>query len=180
MAGHCPGQRHRDTDRQLRDAVLERRNAELCIALPVLLAAVLAPLAAAAADDVLASAGDRSFGHGVPLPCGRLRLDLDELGGFALVTETRTVSIPAGESRIRFEGVADGIQPASAIITGLPTGVLEKNHDAQVLSPAALVGATVGRAIGLHAHRIRRPATRLAAGTLRSDADGVVFESADG
>ena len=42
--------------------------------------------------------------------------DLDRLGGFALVSETRTVSIPAGESRIRFEGVADGIDPASAIV----------------------------------------------------------------
>ena len=28
-------------------------------------------------------------------------LDLDDLGGFALVTETRTISIPAGVSRLR-------------------------------------------------------------------------------
>src|SRR6202008_3856797 len=47
-------------------------------------------------------------------------LDLDNLGGFALVSETRTIAIPAGESRIRFAGVADGIESASAIITGLP------------------------------------------------------------
>jgi hypothetical protein len=107
-------------------------------------------------------------------------LDLDELEGFALVTETRTVSIPAGESRIRFEGVADGIQPESAIITGLPTGILEKNHDAEVLSPAALVKATVGRSVWL----VRtNPKTRKATdipGTLVSDADGVVFKSATG
>ena len=49
-------------------------------------------------------------------------LDLDELAGFAFVTETRTVSFPAGESRLRFEGVADGIQSQSAIIGVCPAG----------------------------------------------------------
>ena len=34
---------------------------------------------------------------------------LDALGGFAVITETRTVTLPAGESDLRFEGVADGI-----------------------------------------------------------------------
>ena len=107
-------------------------------------------------------------------------LDLDGLGGFALVTETRTVSVPAGESRIRFEGVADGIQPKSAIITGLPAGVLEKNHDAEVLSPAALVKATVGRSVWLvRTNSKTRKATDIP-GTLVSDADGVVFKSATG
>jgi hypothetical protein len=48
---------------------------------------------------------------------------MDCLGGFALVTETRTVSLPAGENRLRFPGVADGIEPASAILAGLPGGV---------------------------------------------------------
>ena len=43
-------------------------------------------------------------------------IDLGELAGFALVSETRTVHLPAGVSRLRFEGVADGIEPASAIV----------------------------------------------------------------
>jgi hypothetical protein len=107
-------------------------------------------------------------------------LDLDELGGFALVTETRTVVIPAGESRIRFEGVADGIQPESALITGLPTGVLEKNHDAQVLSPAALVSATVGRSLTLLRTNPKTGKVTDIPGTLVSDSDGVVFKSATG
>jgi hypothetical protein len=107
-------------------------------------------------------------------------LDLDRLWGFALVTETRTVSIPPGETRIRFEGVADGIQPESAIITGLPTGVLEKNHDAQVLSPSALVNATVGRSVWLvRTDRKTGKATDIP-GTLLSDSEGVVFKSAAG
>ena len=49
-------------------------------------------------------------------------IDLDDLNGFALVTETRLVRLPAGVSRVRFEGVADGIEPSSALITGLPGG----------------------------------------------------------
>jgi hypothetical protein len=63
--------------------------------------------------------------------------DLDNLNGFALVTETRRVVLMPGQHRLRFEGVADGIEPASAIVTGLPSGVIEKNRDAALLSPAA-------------------------------------------
>src|SRR5271163_5091103 len=61
-------------------------------------------------------------------------IDLDDLEGFALVSETRTVRLPAGLSLVKFEGVADGIEPASAIVTGLPQGVIEKNRDAKLLS----------------------------------------------
>jgi hypothetical protein len=107
-------------------------------------------------------------------------LDLDGLGGFALVTETRTVSIPTGESRIRFEGVADGIQPESALITGLPTGVLEKNHDAQVLSPSALVAATRGRSVWLVRTTPKTGEATAITGTVIADSEGVVFRSAAG
>jgi hypothetical protein len=107
-------------------------------------------------------------------------LDLNQLGGFALVSETRTVSLPAGESRIRFGGVADGIDAASAIITGLPTGVLEKNRDARLLSPSALVAATVGRNALLVRTDPKTGKTTEVDGTVRSDADGVLFQSSAG
>lgn len=71
--------------------------------------------------------------------------DLDWLEGYALVTETRRVSIPAGEGEIRFEGVAGGILPESAIVTGLPDGVIEKNQDADLLSPRSLLDRSTGR-----------------------------------
>src|SRR5690348_16877472 len=100
-------------------------------------------------------------------------LDLDELGGFALVTETRRISIPAGESRLRFEGVADGIQPATAIITGLPSGLLEKNHDAKVLSPAELVTATIGKNVWLVRTNPKTGESNKVPGSILSDADGV-------
>jgi hypothetical protein len=74
-------------------------------------------------------------------------MQLNWLRGFALVTETRRVSISAGDGVIRFEGVAGGILPESAIVTGLPDGVIEKNQDANLLSPASLLGASTGRRV---------------------------------
>src|SRR5258708_35423427 len=79
-------------------------------------------------------------------------INLDELGGFALISETRTVHLPAGSSRLKFEGVADGIEPASAILTGLPRGIIEKNRDAKLLSPAALIEPAPGKPV----ERLRR------------------------
>lgn len=68
-------------------------------------------------------------------------------GGYALITETRTFSVPAGESVVRFVGVSQGMLPETAIVTGLPRGVKEKNRDARLLSPAALVDAYLKRSV---------------------------------
>lgn len=76
-------------------------------------------------------------------------VDLRYLGGFALVTETRTVRLPKGAAVLRFEGVAEGIVPVSAIIDGLPGGTVEKNRDARLLSPASLVDGSLGRQVTL-------------------------------
>jgi hypothetical protein len=108
-------------------------------------------------------------------------ITLNQLNGFALISEARTVSIPAGESRIRFAGVADGIESASAILTGLPADLIEKNRDAQVLSPAALVARAVGRQLELVRTDLRSGRGSSLTGRIRSGPDGgVVFESADG
>lgn len=68
-------------------------------------------------------------------------------GGYALVSETRTIDIPAGVAVIRFEGVAGGILPDSALIAGLPGGVEEKNLDADLLSPRTLFDRALGRRV---------------------------------
>lgn len=68
-------------------------------------------------------------------------------GGYALITETRTIRVPAGRSVIRFEGVSEGMLPESAIVTGLPRPVNEKNRDARLLSPASLVDAYLKRRV---------------------------------
>jgi hypothetical protein len=108
------------------------------------------------------------------------RFDLNGLDGFALVTETRTVRLPAGESRLRFEGVADGIEPASALVTGLPAGVIEKNRDARLLSPSALLARTLGKPVEVVRTNAKTGETQRQAGTLLSDEEGVVFKTAQG
>jgi hypothetical protein len=107
-------------------------------------------------------------------------INLNYLQGFALIGETRTVRLPAGRSRLRFEGVADGIEPASAIVTGFPGGVIEKNRDARLLSPAALVATTLGKSVELLRTIRKTGKTERLTGTLLSDAGGVVFQSAQG
>jgi hypothetical protein len=108
-------------------------------------------------------------------------IELDRLDGFALITETRAVRLQAGESDVRFEGVADGIEPASAIVTGLDDVILEKNRDAEVLSPSALVAAAVGKPLMLTRTDPRSGRVRRVPGTVLSDAEGgVIFRSADG
>ena len=69
--------------------------------------------------------------------------------GFALVTETRVVTLPAGTSVLRFEGVSEGLLPETAVVSGMPDGVREKNRDARLLSPAGLVDAFLKRSVTL-------------------------------
>lgn len=92
--------------------------------------------------------------------------------GFALITETRTVTIPAGPAVIRFEGVAGNILPESALVSGLPDGVEEKNLDANLLSPRSLFDRALGRRVLV---RRTNPATgkaTLLQATLRSSSAG--------
>ncbi len=101
--------------------------------------------------------------------------------GFAFITETRTVTLPAGTSVLRFEGVAEGLLPETAVVSGLPDGVVEKNRDARLLSPAGLVDAYLKRSVTL-----RR--TSLATGkVVEQDAviqsgpgGGVILQTANG
>ena len=107
-------------------------------------------------------------------------LELDDLQGFALIRETRVIRIPAGETRVRFEGVADGIEPVSAIVSGLPSGLIERNRDAALLSPGTLVAATTGKAVTLVRSNRRTGKTERVSGTISAANEGVVFHTADG
>jgi|TARA_R100001244_G_scaffold9454_2_gene11449 hypothetical protein len=101
--------------------------------------------------------------------------------GYALITETRTISLPAGDAMVRFEGVSEGMFPESAIVTGLPNGVREKNRDARLLSPQGLVDAYLKREVSI-------TRTDKATGKSRTQnvfitagpGGGVIFESEEG
>lgn len=69
------------------------------------------------------------------------RLDRE---GLALIVETRTIDVPAGDAVIRFEGVSTGIVPQSVTIEGLPSAVLEQNADFDLLTPGALLDKSIG------------------------------------
>ncbi len=108
---------------------------------------IAAPLAArevvdASAPTDLAVTIYRDPDRGVDDP-----LEAEYPQGLAMISETRRVTLPKGESTIRFDGVAEGMIGVSAIVTGLPGGTIEKNRNAQLLSPAALVDGTLGNRV---------------------------------
>lgn len=102
-----------------------------------------------------------------------------DLNGLALISETRTVDIPAGTSRVSFRGVAEGIVPQTAAIEGLPGVMLERNQDYDLLSPGSLIANSIGKTVRL----IRtNPGTGLAAeetAVIRSGPDGVMLDFGD-
>jgi hypothetical protein len=107
-------------------------------------------------------------------------MNLGWLGGYALVSETRRVRLPAGTSELRFEGVTSGIVPQSAIVTGLGEAVIEKNRDARLLSPGALLDASLGERVHLRRTSKATGAVREQEAIVRATADGVVLQTADG
>jgi hypothetical protein len=148
-----------------------------------LLALALAPLAGVSAQQRVVSPAPDSVSVTVYRDPNRSfedQMNLDWLGGYALVTETRTVDLPAGTSDIRFEGVADTLIPASVIIRGLPRQPAEKNYDARLLSPGALVDANLGRPVQIRrTHRNTGKVTETEA-IIRSGPNGIVLQTPAG
>lgn len=101
------------------------------------------------------------------------RLDRE---GLALIVETRTVDLPAGDGIIRFRGLATGVVPQSAVLEGLPAQVIERDAEFDLLSPASLMEKSVGEVV-----RVVRtnPATGEQvekAAVIRAGAQGTVLE----
>jgi hypothetical protein len=112
---------------------------------------------------------------------GSEALRLSWLGGYALISETRTVTLPVGESDLRFEGVASGIIPQSAIVSGLPQGIVERNRDALLLSAGSLIDRSLGQRVTLR--RTDRATGRVSEqeAVVRTGSDGgVVLQTAAG
>lgn len=101
--------------------------------------------------------------------------------GLAMISETRRVTLPPGESTIRFEGVAEGMVGVSAIVTGLPGGTIEKNRNAQILSPAALVDGTLGNRVTITRMNPATGAQVSESAVVRTRADGgLVLQTGQG
>lgn len=108
-------------------------------------------------------------------------MSLRYLGGYALITEQRTIDLPIGEVDLRFEGVAGGIIPQSAIVTGLPDNIIEKNRDAALLSPSALLNSYLGQGVTIRRTSGATGKTEIIDATIRTDArGGMVMQTAEG
>lgn len=154
--------------------------------LPLLALLALVPGAVLAGEPVITSAAPDAVGvtvYRAPYRASNAAMDLDWLEGYALVTETRTVDIPAGAATIRFEGVAGGMLPESALVTGLPSGVREKNLDADLLSARNLYARAFGRPVILRRHRGKdgKGAVTEERAVIRSAPDGAaIVQTKDG
>lgn len=103
------------------------------------------------------------------------------LSGYALISETREVDLPAGQATIRFPGVAAGMLAESAVVSGLPVGVREKNLDAALLSPGRLYGGWFGRPVMVRRHDAKTGRLREERAVIRSGPDGAaIVETAAG
>lgn len=102
-------------------------------------------------------------------------LEAGWLRGYALITERRTIDLPAGKTVVRLEGVAGGMLPESAIVLGLPKGVREKNLDAALLSPGSLYAGAFGRPVILRRRHDRTGAVHEEPAVIRSGPQGSVI-----
>jgi hypothetical protein len=148
-------------------------------ALQVLVALALAAGAARAADVASAQPDDIAiaiYRAGPPPPRGTPRDANFAQRGLVFVAETRTLDLPAGRSRVRFEGVAEGIIPQSAGVEGLPGPLVERDFDYDLLSAGALVAHAIGQDVTVvrtNPHTGKETRTRA---VIRSGPHGVVLD----
>lgn len=141
----------------------------------LLFSALLLPWQAATARETVDASAPKALSvtvYRAPYAEPGTTLDLNWLQGYALISETRTVTLPPGEATVRFPGVVGGMVAVSAIVTGLPGGTIEKNRNAALLSPASLVDGTLG-------NRVTITRTNPATG-VRTSESAIVRTRADG
>jgi hypothetical protein len=100
--------------------------------------------------------------------------------GLILVTETRTVFLPAGRHTLRFDGVADGLIAQSAAVEGLPGEAVERNYDYALLSPGTLLERSLGQSVKIVRTNRKTGRQSQEEAVLRQGPDGVVLQTATG
>jgi hypothetical protein len=118
--------------------------------------------------DPTRSAGD-------PIP---FKEDDERLSGYAMITETRTVDLTPGEVLVRFEGVASGIIPQSAVLLNSDAG--EKNFDRRLLSQRGLLDAFTGQRVRLYVRDDSSGKAQVEDATIVSQPDGLILKTARG
>ena len=94
--------------------------------------------------------------------------------GLVMVSETRQIELPAGESRIEFRGVAEGIVPQTAKLQDLKGTIVESNFDYDLLTPYDLLRKSVGENVMLVSTSPQTGQQSEQAAVIRSSEGGVV------
>lgn len=108
----------------------------------------------------------------------REEIKKDQPSSLAFIYETRRLILPPGPVTIRFEGVAGGILPQSAIIYG--ANPRERNRDAALLSRGGLVDAFTGQQVILRRTDTNTGQVNEETATIRSAADRLVVMTSRG
>ncbi|MBS0409992.1 MAG: DUF4139 domain-containing protein [Proteobacteria bacterium] len=153
------------------------------MARPALLAILFAVLAGPALGADIASPKADAVAVTIyrdgPADTERLRdVEADDTQGLAMVVEQRSVDLPAGRSRVKFQGVADGIIPESAAVEGLPGAVVERDFDYDLLGPGAILKRFVGRSVRIVRTNPKTGKATEETAILRSGPGGIVLDIA--
>ncbi len=97
----------------------------------------------------------------------------------ALVRDTRTVRVGAGNTKLAFVDVSGQIRPETALLDGANFEVLEQNFDFDLLSPGKLLEKAVGQTVRLYRQNPATGAETMERATVLSTNGGVVLEIGD-
>lgn len=150
--------------------------AATALAAPVAMAQDAPPastIVTSAAPDSVAVTLYRSNYYG-----GYGTFDLDYLRGFALIRETRRVTLPPGPVTLRFEGVASGLQPESALVHAVD--ITEKNQDRRLLSQRGLLESYYGRSVTIRRYDRATGTVSEEPATIIAEPDRLVLRTAQG
>jgi hypothetical protein len=99
----------------------------------------------------------------------------------ALITETRTVDLPAEAVTLEFHGVVDSLIPQSAVLADAGRVVSQSNYDYDRLTPDKLLEKSIGRRVWLtRTSRSTGKVTQVEATLVAASESGVVFRTTDG
>jgi len=100
---------------------------------------------------------------------------------FALITETRTIDLPAGPVTLTFGGVVETLIPQSAVVQQLGRDLVERNYDYDRLAPANLLRKSIGKSVTLtRTAPGSGKVTQVRAEILAANEDGVTLRTQQG
>ncbi len=98
----------------------------------------------------------------------------------ALVTETRTVDLPAGPVTLVVEGVVETLLPQSAIVTDVARPLAESNFDFDRLTPRSLLERSIGETVTITRTNPATGRVTRTAAAIVAVGEGVVLQTVDG